>query len=79
MQIWVEKEVYIPYKSGEKQNKTRADFLRTVQGGHRHVLRRLLERNHDRLEGKDFSIHLVMSPLINQHILINYILFIPRL
>lgn len=39
----------------------------------------VLERNRDRLEGKDFSIHLVMSPLINQHILINYILFIPRL
>lgn len=79
MQIRVEKEVYIPYDSGEKQNKTQADFFMTVQGGHRDMWGRLLERNHDRLEGKDFSIHLVMSPLINRHILINYILFIPRL
>lgn len=79
MQIRVEKEVYTPYDSGEKQNKTQADFFTAVQGGHCHMLGRLLERNHDRLEGKDFSIHLVMSPLINQHLLINYILFIPGL
>lgn len=79
MQISVEKEVYVSYESGEDQNKPQADSFMAVQGGHRHTMGRLLERNHDRLEGKDFSIHLVMSPLINQHIFINYILFIPRL
>lgn len=33
MQIRVEKEVYIPYDSGEKQNKTQAHFCMTVHGG----------------------------------------------
>lgn len=76
----IEKEVSIPCDSGERKRKEKCRWL--LRAWPRRALPhvcRLLEGNRDGLEGKDFSIHLVMSPLINQHILINYILFIPGL